>query len=68
MGEAEDLLERHGLEVETSRRSNVLPLLVPFELRPRSTAVLWFLNKQLSRLPGLRSIANNLDLVATRRG
>jgi ubiquinone/menaquinone biosynthesis C-methylase UbiE len=64
LGEARDLLERHGFVVSEARYTNVLPLMLPFSIREGATRKFWALNQRLSSVPGLRRIANNVELVA----
>lgn len=63
--EARALVERHGFTVTEARYANVLPLLVP--VRNALANALWMTNRWLSRVPGLRRVANNVDLIARKR-
>jgi SAM-dependent methyltransferase len=68
LGEARELLERHGFHVSEASYANVLPLMLPFSISAGATVRLWALNQRLSRVPGLRRIANNVELVASTTG
>jgi hypothetical protein len=59
------LLERHGFNVEDVRRANMLPLNISGHLlRNRGTNVIWGLNRFLSAIPVVNTIATNVDVVA----
>jgi hypothetical protein len=42
----------------------MLPLTLPGPLARRLTGVIWWLNDALVRVPGLRALATNVELVA----
>jgi 2-polyprenyl-3-methyl-5-hydroxy-6-metoxy-1,4-benzoquinol methylase len=58
------LLRRHGYQVTELRLANLLPLTLPGKLAQRLTPALWRLNDALARVPGLRRLATNVELVA----
>ncbi len=62
--EARALVERSAFRVAEARYTNVLPFLLPLRFSERAIERLWALNRWLSRLPGLRRLANNVELVA----
>jgi ubiquinone/menaquinone biosynthesis C-methylase UbiE len=64
LDEARRLLERHSFEVIEARYTNMLPLMLPFQLSDRDVERLWWLNTQLRKLPLLQRVANNVELVA----
>ena len=64
MRSARALLERHGYAVAELRLSNMLPLTFPGRLAARLTPVLWRMNTALARVPLLRALATNVELVA----
>jgi 2-polyprenyl-3-methyl-5-hydroxy-6-metoxy-1,4-benzoquinol methylase len=61
---ARALLERHGYRVRELGLANMLPLTLPGPLARRLTGVIWRLNDTLVRVPGLRALATNVELVA----
>lgn len=61
---ARDLLSRHGYAVEESRFANMLPLTLEHPLVARVASPIWALNRLLSRVPGLRRLATNVELIA----
>jgi ubiquinone/menaquinone biosynthesis C-methylase UbiE len=61
---ARALLERHGYRVRELGVANMLPLTLPGPLARRLTGVIWRLNDALVRVPGLRALATNVELVA----
>ena len=62
---AQALLEGAGFTVREARLANLLPLTVGGEaVRPAAPA-LWRLNQALGRVPGVRVLATNVELVAT---
>ncbi len=63
--DARVLLERHGYRVRELGLANMLPLTLPGPVARRLTSVLWWLNNALERVPGLRRLATNVELVAT---
>lgn len=62
--EAVGLLTRHGFDVGEVRLMNVLPLTVTAEWAQRNARRVWQLNERLSRVPGLKRIATNIELIA----
>jgi ubiquinone/menaquinone biosynthesis C-methylase UbiE len=62
---ARALLERHGYRVKELGLANMLPLTLPGPLARRLTPAIWWLNGALARVPGLRRLATNVELVAT---
>jgi SAM-dependent methyltransferase len=64
LGSARALFERHGFTVLEARYANMLPLL-PTTGWPRATEEpIWRVNCALSRIPGLRLLATNVELIA----
>jgi SAM-dependent methyltransferase len=61
---ARALLERHGYDVRELGLANMLPLTLPGPLARRLTPAIWWLNDALARVPGLRVLATNVELVA----
>jgi cyclopropane fatty-acyl-phospholipid synthase-like methyltransferase len=61
------LVEAHGYTVDSARRANMLPLLLPGKLANRLSGIWWALNRVLARVPGLNLLATNVELIATRR-
>jgi ubiquinone/menaquinone biosynthesis C-methylase UbiE len=61
---ARTLLERHGYRVRELRLTNMLPLTLPGPVARRLAPVIWRLNAALARVPGLRRLATNVELVA----
>jgi SAM-dependent methyltransferase len=59
-----ELLRRHGFNVTSSRRMNLLPLTLTGRLAARAAGPIWAANSALSRVPGLNLFATNLELVA----
>jgi len=62
--EAVELVRRHGFAVSEARLMNVLPLTVTGTWAMRSAPLIWRLNQGLSAVPGLKTIATNIELVA----
>ena len=53
--------------VRELRLANMLPLTLPGRLARRLTPVIWRLNRgRCARVPGLRRLATNVELVAAR--
>ena len=67
LGSARALFERHGFEVVEARYANMLPLLLTGEWVRAAEKPIWRLNQALSRVPGLRLLATNVELVARAR-
>ena len=61
---ARALLERHGYRVRELGLANMLPLTLPGAIARRATPAIWWLNRALTRVPGLRRLATNVELVA----
>jgi SAM-dependent methyltransferase len=61
---ARELLVRHGYRVRELRLANMLPLTVPGPVARALAPVIWTLNRVLARVPGLRRLATNVELVA----
>lgn len=61
---ARALLERHGYRVRELGLANMLPLTLPWALASRLAPAIWWLNTALARVPGLRRLATNVELVA----
>jgi ubiquinone/menaquinone biosynthesis C-methylase UbiE len=61
---ARALLERHGYRVRELGLANMLPLTLPGPLATRLAPALWRCNAALARVPGLRRLATNVELVA----
>jgi SAM-dependent methyltransferase len=61
---ARDMIERHGFEVHEVRLANMLPLTT--WRRRRLTEPVWRANRLLSRLPGVRRWATNVEAIARR--
>ncbi len=68
LASARRIVEDAGFRVEQVRLANMLPLGITGALaqRPAVAAALWALNRALARLPGLRLLATNVELVACR--
>jgi ubiquinone/menaquinone biosynthesis C-methylase UbiE len=64
---AVQLLERHGFEVVESRRANMLPLTITGRVAARGSSPIWAANRALSAIPGVNSLATNVELVARAR-
>jgi hypothetical protein len=47
-----------------ARYANCLPLLLPMAISERTAQRLWAANRWLNDVPGLRRLANNVELVA----
>lgn len=62
---ARELLERHGYRVSELGLANMLPLTLPGPLARRLTPAIWWLNGALARVPVLRRLATNVELVAS---
>jgi len=65
---ARALLEAHGFTVDQVAAANVLPLGLTASVaqRPRFVAAYWAANRALARVPGLRRLATNVELIARR--
>jgi hypothetical protein len=51
--------------VREARFANLLPLTVGGQAVGRAAPALWRLNGALGRVPGLRAVATNVELIAT---
>jgi ubiquinone/menaquinone biosynthesis C-methylase UbiE len=65
--EAVEIVERHGFQVDEARLFNMLPLTISHPLAHRFAAAIWRLNQLLSRVPGLRVLATNVEVLARKR-
>ena len=63
---ARELVAAHGYRVEEVSLANMLPLTVGGAPARRFARGLWKANVALARVPGLRQLATNVDLIATR--
>ena len=61
------LVEAHGFHVRSARWANMLPLTLPGELASRLSGAVWALNRALARVPLLKLLSTNVELIATRR-
>jgi len=61
---ARALFETHGFTVMEARYANMLPLLLTAGWVRATEGPFWRLNRALSRIPGLRLLATNVELVA----
>lgn len=64
LGSAWAMFERHGFTVLEARYANMLPLLLTAGWARTAAESIWRLNCALSRVPGLRLLATNVELVA----
>lgn len=64
LGSARALVERHGFAVREAQYANMLPLLLPGAWARAAEKQIWGLNRALSRIPCLRLLATNIELVA----
>jgi SAM-dependent methyltransferase len=64
LGSARALFERHGFTVMEARYANMLPLLLTADWVRAAEGPFWRLNRALSRVPGLRLLATNVELIA----
>jgi SAM-dependent methyltransferase len=63
-GEARALIERHGYTVRELRYANMLPLTLQGRLMERAARAIFAVNVALARIPGLRLVATNVDVIA----
>ena len=65
---ARELVERHGYEVLELRLANMLPLTLdaPVLQRPRAARMVWSANRAIARVPGVKALATNVELIAQR--
>lgn len=64
LSSARALFERHSFTVLESRYANVLPLLVSSGWARALEDPIWRLNCALARVPGLRLVSTNVELIA----
>lgn len=64
---AVDMFRRHGFDVVDARLANMLPLAIPGRVTDALGAPIWRTSNGLSRLPGLKRLATNVELVARAR-
>lgn len=64
---AQEIIEGNGFQVVEARMANMLPLTVGGRLPRAVVALIWGLNRGLSRVPLLNRLATNVELVATAR-
>jgi hypothetical protein len=64
LGSARALFERHRFAVLEARYANMLPLLLTADWARAAEKPIWRLNRDLSRIPGLRLLATNVELIA----
>jgi SAM-dependent methyltransferase len=65
--EARAAFERHGFEVLEIQRMNMLPLTLPGRAATRFAGAIYGTSRALSRVPGLNSVATNVELIARAR-
>jgi ubiquinone/menaquinone biosynthesis C-methylase UbiE len=66
--EARAIAERHGFRVERVDYTNMLPLTAGGEAVNRVASLVWKLNGLLARVPGLKSLATNVEVIAVKPG
>jgi ubiquinone/menaquinone biosynthesis C-methylase UbiE len=64
---AVQLVRDHGYDVQEARLANMLPLTAGGEKADRYGKQIWRANTALSRVPGLRVLATNVELIAVAR-
>jgi SAM-dependent methyltransferase len=64
LGSARELFERHGFTVLEARYANMLPLLLTGDWARTAVEPIWGVNRALSRIPGVRLLATNVEVVA----
>lgn len=64
---AVDMFRRHGFDVVDARLANMLPLAIPGRVTDALAAPIWRTSNGLARIPGLKRLATNVELVATAR-
>lgn len=62
---ARALLQRHSFDIQELRLANVLPLTITGRLADRVSQQIWWLNRVLSAIPGVKVIATNIEVIAT---
>lgn len=65
--EAKELFRRHGFDVLDARLANMLPLAIPGRTTDALGKPIWRTSNGLARIPGLRRLATNVELVARAR-
>lgn len=65
---ARGLLTRHGFTVLELRRANMLPLTLSGSAAQRAAGAIWAANRALAGVPGLNTLATNVELVARTPG
>jgi 2-polyprenyl-3-methyl-5-hydroxy-6-metoxy-1,4-benzoquinol methylase len=63
---AASLITGHGFQIRQSRLMNVLPLTVTGSLGRRYARQIWRANRRLSLVPGVKRVATNIEIIATR--
>lgn len=63
---ARALVERHGFDVEQVGLANMLPLTLTSPAVNRAGDAIWSANRALTRVPGLKRAATNVELIARR--
>jgi len=63
---AREIVERHGFRVLEARYANMLPLTAGGSFANRLGRRIWALNRALARIPGLRVLATNIEVIAER--
>lgn len=62
--EAVELFRRHGFDVLDAKLANMLPLAIPGRLTDALGAPIWRTSNGLARVPGVKKLATNVELVA----
>jgi SAM-dependent methyltransferase len=65
---ARGLLERCGYRVHEVRYANMLPLTLTARWLQPLTGAIWTVSRSLAHVPVLRTVATNVELVATKEG
>jgi SAM-dependent methyltransferase len=60
-------ISRHGFDVHTVRLANMLPLTIDLPIATRLAGPIWELNTLLTRVPGVKRLATNVEVDAIRR-
>lgn len=63
--EAVELVRRHGFTVREARLANMLPLTLPGTVAQRGAKAIHGLSQLLARVPGLRALATNIEIIAS---
>lgn len=64
---ARELVAGHGFAIEQARLANMLPLTIRHAAVERFADGWWRANGALAAVPGVRLVATNVDVIATRR-